>query len=133
MFVIASVAAVMLFAAVGPEQAFAHGGKVTGFTIPNGQPDNGRSITVIMGHNDEPTRAQEQGKWFGEHPMELFIRDTRTGLNLANAELTVDKYYYKNDKAFNKAVKKGEFVPIETDVPVTAVHGIPDTSLLDKS
>ena len=118
---IASVATVMLFSVASSEQAFAHGGQVIPFTLPNGEP---RFITVIMGHNNEPTRAQEEGKWTGEHPMELFIRDTRTGLNLASADLTVDKYYYKNAKKFNKAAENG-FEPLETDVPVTAVHGDP--------
>ena len=121
MFMIASVAAVMLLAAVGPEQAFAHGGKLFGFPVD----DAGfRMITIVIGHNDEPTRAQEEGKWTGEHPMELFISDTFTGLNLPDADLLVDKYYYKNDKKFNKAMDKG-FEPIETGVPVTAVHGDP--------
>ena len=122
---IASVAAVMLFGVVGTEQAFAHGGKLFGFPVPGAAGDSPfRMITIVIGHNDEPTRAQESGKWTGEHPMELFISDTFTGLNLPDAELTVDKYYYKNDKEFNKAMEKG-FEPIETDVPVTAVHGDP--------
>ena len=118
---IASVATVMLFSVASSEQAFAHGGQVIPFTLPNGDQ---RFITVIMGHNDEPTRAQEEGKWTGEPPMELFIRDTRTGLNLASADLVVDKYYYKNAKQFNKAVEKG-FEPLETDVEVRGVHGDP--------
>ena len=121
MFMVASVATVMLLAAVGPEQAFAHGGKLFGFPVD----DAGfRMITIVIGHNDEPTRAQEEGKWTGEHPMELFISDTFTGLNLPDADLLVDKYYYKNDKKFNKAMEKG-FEPIETGVSVTAVHGDP--------
>ncbi|NNL59067.1 MAG: hypothetical protein HKP31_06370, partial [Nitrosopumilus sp.] len=57
-------------------------------------------------------------------PMELFISDTRTGLNLEEADLKVDKFYYKNDKQYNKAVEKG-FEPLETDVVVGAVHGDP--------
>ena len=118
---IASVATVMLFSVVGAEQAFAHGGQVIGFTLPNGEH---RLITVIMGHSNEPTRAQEAGKWDGEHNMELFIRDTRTGLNLAEADLTVDKYFYKNDKKYNKAVDKG-FEPVVEDADVRGVHGDP--------
>lgn len=118
---VASVASVMALSGVASEQAFAHGGQVIGFNLPNGEH---RLITVIMGHNNEPTRAQEAGKWSGEHPMELFISDTRTGLNLDDADLTVDKFYYKNDKKYNKAVENG-FEPLETDVPVTGVHGDP--------
>ncbi len=121
LFLITSIATVMVLAGVASEQAFAHGGQVIGFTLPNGEH---RLITVIMGHNSEPTAAQETGKHDGNHPMELFISDTRTGLSLAEADLTVDKYYYKNDKEFNKAVKKG-FEPLETDVAVDAVHGDP--------
>jgi len=121
LFLVASIASVMVLAGGASEQAFAHGGQVIGFNLPNGEH---RLITVIMGHNSEPTVAQETGKHDGKHPMELFIRDTRTGLDLVDADLTVDKYYYKNDKAFNKAVDKG-FKPIETDVAVGAVHGDP--------
>ncbi|MGY5150009.1 MAG: hypothetical protein ACW9W3_08080 [Candidatus Nitrosopumilus sp. bin_68KS] len=119
LFLVASIASVMVLAGVASEQAFAHGGQVIGFTLPNGEY---RLITVIMGHNSEPTAAQEPGKHDGNHPMELFISDTRTGLSLAEADLTVDKFYYKNDKQYNKAVEKG-FVPLETDVAVSGVHG----------
>ena len=121
LFLVASIASVMVLVGVASEQAFAHGGQVIGFNLPNGEH---RLITVIMGHNDEPTSAQETGKASGNHPMELFIRDTRTGLDLADADLTVDKFYYKNDKKYNKAVEKG-FVPLETDVEVSGVHGDP--------
>ena len=121
LFLIASIASVMVLSGVASEQASAHGGQVFGFNLPNGEH---RLITVIMGHNSEPTAAQDPGKHDGKHPMELFISDTRTGLNLADADLTVDKYYYKNDKAFDKAAKNG-FEPIETDVPITVVHGDP--------
>ncbi len=121
LFLVASVASVMVLAGTASEQAFAHGGQVFGFDLPNGEK---RFITVIMGHNNEPTTAQESGKASGNHPMELFIRDTRTGLDLADADLVVDKYYYKDDKKFNKAVEKG-FEPLETDVAVRGVHGDP--------
>ena len=121
LFLVASIASVMVLAGVASEQAFAHGGQVIGFNLPNGEH---RLITVIMGHNGEPTSAQESGKHDGKHPMELFISDTRTGLDLADADLKVDKYYYKNDKKFNKAVENG-FEPRETDVVVSAVHGDP--------
>ena len=128
MLMIASVATVMLLSVGLSEQAFAHGGQVISFTLPNGEH---RLITVIMGHNDEPTRAQESGKWSGEHPMELFISDTRTGLNLAESDLKVDKFYYKNDKKYNKAVEKG-FEPLVEDADVSGVHGIQVIILLDK-
>ena len=121
LFLVASIASVMVLAGAASEQAFAHGGQVIGFNLPNGEH---RLITVIMGHNSEPTAAQESGKHDGKHPMELFISDTRTGLDLADADLKVDKYYYKNDKKFNKAVNKG-FKPLETNVAVDAVHGDP--------
>ena len=118
---IASVATVMLFSVASSEQAFAHGGQVIPFNLPNGDQ---RFITVIMGHNNEPTSAQEPGKSSGNHPMELFISDTRTKLNLADADLKVDKFYYKNDKKYNKAVEKG-FVPLVEDADVRGVHGDP--------
>ena len=121
LFLVASIASVMVLAGVASEQAFAHGGQGFFVNLPNGE---SRQITVVIGHNNEPTTAQETGKASGNHPMELFIRDSATGLNLADADLKVDKYYYKNDKKFNKAAKKG-FEPRETDVTVSGVHGDP--------
>ena len=121
LFLVASIASVMVLAGVASEQAFAHGGQGFFVNLPNGE---SRQITVVIGHNNEPTTAQETGKASGNHPMELFIRDSATGLNLADADLKVDKYYYKNDKKFNKAAEKG-FEPRETDVAVTGVHGDP--------
>ncbi len=120
-FLVASIASVMVLAGAASEQAFAHGGQGFFVTLPNGE---SRQITVVIGHNNEPTTAQEPGKASGNHPMELFIRDSATGLNLADADLKVDKYFYKNDKEFNKAAEKG-FEPMATDVPVTGVHGDP--------
>lgn len=121
MLMIASVATVMLLSVASSEEAFAHGRQNIDFTIPGGLE---RTITVVLGHNDEPTRAQEAGKWFGEHPMELFIRDTRTGLDISTADLVVDKYFYKNEKQALKALENG-FEPREEDVPVSGVHGDP--------
>ena len=117
-----AIATVMLVSLVGTEQAFAHGGKVFSFTMPNGED---RFITVILGHNKEPTYAQESGKHDGKHPMELFIRDTRTGLDLAEADLVVDKFYYKNEKKFNKDAQDGELTPKVEDAEVRGVHGDP--------
>jgi hypothetical protein len=120
---IASVATVMLFSLASSEEAFAHGRQT--IPVPHAFDDGiERSITVVVGHHNEPTTAQDSGKASGNHPMEVFIRDSRTGLNLADAVLEVDKYYYKNAKAFNKAVEKG-FEPLETDVRVGGVHGDP--------
>ena len=121
LFLVASIASVMVLAGVASEQAFAHGGQGFFVNLPNGE---SRQITVVIGHNNEPTTAQETGQSSGNHPMELFIRDSATGLNLADADLKVDKYYYKNDKKFNKAAEKG-FEPRETDVTVSGVHGDP--------
>ena len=108
------------------EPAFAHGGQLFGFNLPNAPTvDDWRMITVVIGHNGEPTTAQESGKASGNHPMEVFITDTRTGLNLSGATLKVDKFFYKNEKAFAKDAKDGEFEPLETDVSVDGVFGDP--------
>lgn len=121
----ASVASVMIIG-FASQEAFAHGGQLFGFNLPDAPTvSDWRMITVVIGHHDEPTRAQEEGKWIGEHPMELFIRDTFTGLNLAEADLEVDKYYYANDADFIAARDGTGFVPLETGVEVTAVHGDP--------
>ena len=122
MFMFGAIAAVMLVSLVGTEQAFAHGGKVFVFTLPNGET---RALTFIMGHSNEPTFAQEKGKHDGKHNMELFISDSATGLNLASADLVADKFYYKNEKQFKRDAKDGSLEPREKDVEVGGVFGDP--------
>lgn len=122
---IASVAAVMLFS-LASQEAFAHGNQKIDVPDAHFGDDVVRQIKVVLGHNDEPTTAQEDGKSSGNHPMELFISDTRTGLNLSGAVLTVDKYFYPTVAAMQAEFDTdGEFTPLETGVRVGGVHGDP--------
>ena len=123
MLMIASLATVMIISVAGTEQAFAHGGKTFTFDLPHGLGE--RTITVIMGHSNEPTFAQEKGKHDGKHNMELFISDSATGLNIATADLVADKFYYKNEKQFKRDAKDGSLEPREKDVEVGGVFGDP--------
>lgn len=122
LFMFGAIATVMLVSLVGTEQAFAHGGKVFTLQLPNGE---SRAITVIMGHSNEPTFAQAPGKHDGKHNMELFISDSATGLNLDTADLKVDKFYYKNERHFQKDARDGSLEPLVEDVTIGAVHGDP--------
>ena len=103
LFLVASIASVMVLAGVASEQAFAHGGQGFFVTLPNGE---SRQITVVIGHNNEPTTAQETGQSSGNHPMELFIRDSATGLNLADADLKVTNTITRMIKNSTKLQKK---------------------------
>ena len=123
MLMIASLATVMIISVAGTEQAFAHGGKTFTFDLPHGLGE--RTITVIMGHSNEPTFAQEKGKHDGKHNMELFISDSATGLNIATADLVADKFYYKNEKQFKRDAKDDSLEPRVENVEVRGVFGDP--------
>ena len=114
---IASVAATMLLAVSMSEDAFAHGRILQDFTMDN---DKERTITLVLGHTNEPTRAQEEGKWFGEHPVEIFVRDTRTNLNLSGATLFVDKFFWADEAAYD-----ADKDPLEEDVRAGTAFGTP--------
>ena len=117
MLMIASVAATMLLTVSMSEDAFAHGRILQDFTIDN---DKERTITIILGHTNEPTRAQDEGKWIGEHPVEIFVRDTRTNLNITGASLFVDKFFWADEAAYN-----ADQSPLEEDVRAGEAFGTP--------
>ena len=112
-----AVATVMLMTVGLSEDAFAHGRNTQSFDMKDGKE---RTLSIVLGHTDEPTRAQEDGKWAGEHPVEIFVRDARTNLNISGASLMVDKFFWTDEAAYN-----ADKDPLETDVRAGGVHGVP--------
>lgn len=113
----AAVASTMLLTVSMSEDAFAHGRIVHDFTMDNGKE---RALSIVLGHTNEPTRAQEDGKWAGEHPVEIFLRDARTNLNISGASLMVDKFFWADEAAYI-----ADDSPKETDVRAGGAHGQP--------
>lgn len=113
-----SAVAVTMLVTIGlSEDAFAHGRYLQDFDIANGKE---RTITIVLGHTNEPTRAQSEGKWSGEHPVEIFVRDTRTNLNINGATLFVDKFFWTDEAAYD-----ADKDPLEEDVRAGPAFGTP--------
>ncbi len=50
-----------------------------------------KSITVVVGHSNEPAYGVKPGIHDGEHGLEVLLSDSSTGLPIGNAELKADK------------------------------------------
>ena len=112
-----AVATVMLMTVGLSEDAFAHGRNTQSFDMKDGKE---RTLSIVLGHTDEPTRPQEDGKWTGEHPVEIFVRDARTDLSISGATLFVDKFFWADEDAYN-----ADKNPLEEDVRAGAAFGTP--------
>lgn len=104
------------------EEAFAHGRASIPVTLPNGET---RTITFVMGHSNEPTYAAEPGIHDGKHPLEVFLRDSATGLDISNADLKADKFFFRDVREFEMADSPDDARFIKRDVSVSHVFGDP--------
>ncbi|RMF31798.1 MAG: hypothetical protein D6752_01400 [Candidatus Nitrosothermus koennekii] len=103
-----------------PAMAFPHASKIINFTISNGEE---RSIQIVLGHTREPTLALAPGIHDGMHHVQIIIRDAKTSLPINNADLLLDRYYFKDEKDYNKGdLNKAK---TETGLKVRSVHGLP--------
>lgn len=121
-YILSMITVMMVFLLAVPQDASAHGRTTIPVTLPNGET---RTITFVMGHSNEPTHAAEPGIHDGNHPMEVFLRDSATSLDISSAELKADKFYFKDIKEFNRASSPYNARSIERDIPVNPVHGEP--------
>lgn len=87
--------------------------------------ENANPITVVLGHSNEPTFGVKPGIHDGKHAVEVFLEDAATLLPLTGAELTVDKYYFKDINKFAKATSLEQANAKEKNVPLNAVFGDP--------
>ena len=89
--------------------------------------ENVNSISVTIGHANEPTYGAKAGIHDGKHAFEVAIEDAETTLPLEGAELKVDKYYFRNIESFNRATSPEQADQVEKNVTVGAVFGEPGT------
>lgn len=82
-----------------------------------------KPILVVLGHANEPSFGKALGMHDGKHNVEVLIEDQATGLPLGKSSLKVDKYYFKNYDAFNKAKSVKEATEIQTNVVLGGVFG----------
>ncbi len=103
-----------------PVMADPHASKTISFTISNGEQ---RSIQLIVGHTREPTFALAPGTHDGMHHVQVIIRDTRTNLPINTANLQLDRYYFKDSRAY----ESGDLsrATTQTGLPLQRVFGMP--------
>jgi hypothetical protein len=103
--------------------AFPHA--VTVVNPPEDSPPHVKPVTVVLGHSNEPTFGVLPGVHDGKHGVEVFLEDQATVMPLAGAELTVDKYYFKNFNNFAKATSLAQADSIQKNVALGGVFGDP--------
>ncbi|MEM2760903.1 MAG: hypothetical protein QXU32_12935 [Nitrososphaerales archaeon] len=107
--------------ALQPALAFPHALKVKDITVHG----MSKKILIVIGHTNEPTFGAKTGIHDGKHHVEVFLEDEATGLPLANANLKVDKYYFKDLSAFNKATSVNQATEVQTNISLRPVFGDP--------
>ncbi len=89
--------------------------------------EHANNITIVLGHTSEPAYGKLPGIHDGKHNLEVDLSDTNTTLPIRTANITADKYYFKDIKSFQNAQSLNQADDKELNVPVTAVFGQPGT------
>jgi hypothetical protein len=87
------------------------------------EPVAGKQISVVLGHENEPTYGAKAGIHDGKHGLEIIISDEATSLPLTGASLKADKYYFRDIKSFEKADSPEDADAIVKGVDVRGVFG----------
>jgi hypothetical protein len=119
------VVAVALISTISSQHAFAHARTTLSVTDPVA-----RTISVVLGHTNEPTYGVEPGIHDGKHNMEIILTDAATNLRLSGASLKADMYYFDNLTQFNKATSADKASDKKTGVTVGTVFGDPGHYLI---
>jgi hypothetical protein len=107
------------------QHAFAHAHTTLPVTSPVP-----RTISVVLGHTNEPTYGVEPGIHDGKHNMEIILTDAATNLRLSGASLKADMYYFDSLKQFNKAQSVNKASDKKTGITVGSVFGDPGHYLI---
>ncbi|MEW6603639.1 MAG: hypothetical protein AB1351_02985 [Thermoproteota archaeon] len=87
--------------------------------------ENVNPISVTVGHSNEPTYGAKPGIHDGKHGVEVLIEDDRTALPLTGAQLKIDKYYFKDMRAFERASSPNDATEVQLNVTLDAIFGNP--------
>src|SRR5918998_1097048 len=102
------------------QPAFAHAET----TLPiNVDDQSGKSIVVVVGHSNEPSYGAKPGIHDGMHGLEVTISDNTTGLQIGDAQLQADRYYFTDLQSFESATSVDDADEIEEGIDVGAVFG----------
>ena len=85
--------------------------------------ENANAISVVIGHTNEPTYGALAGIHDGKHNVEVFLEDAATALPLSGANLTVDKYYFRDIRSFEIADSPENADVVERNVTLSPVFG----------
>lgn len=121
--VLAATASLSLYS--GTAFAFPHAS--TTINPDKSDPDqkNANPVSVVVGHTDEPSFGVVPGVHTGEHDVEVLLSDAATKLPLKGANLTIDKYHFKNISSFNAASSITEADSIKKNVKVSELFSDP--------
>jgi hypothetical protein len=87
--------------------------------------ENVNSISVVLGHSNEPAFGVEPGIHDGMHGIEVSLEDTNTTFPLVGADLRVDKYYFRDFESFQNATSTEQADQVEQNITVGEVFGEP--------
>lgn len=123
--VAAAIVAAGLMAASVTGVAFAHSHmEVTPDTSDHGQM-NANPVVLTLGHSNEPAFAAKPGMHDGRHDFELRIEDAATALPLSGADLKLDRYYFSDIRAFNRASSPSDATEVDQGIALQGVFGEP--------
>lgn len=121
----AIIGTTLLASTIQPAIAFPHALTVITPDPSDPHQEHAKPIFVVLGHTNEPTFGKKFGLHDGKHHVEVFLEDQATALPLAGSSLKVDKYYFKDLKAFNKATSVNDATKIQRNVALSGVFGDP--------
>jgi hypothetical protein len=102
------------------QPAFAHAETTLSVNVDD---QTGRSISVVVGHTNEPSYGLKPGIHDGEHGLEVTLSDNATGLPIGDAQLKADKYYFTDLQSFDIARSVEDADEIQEGIDVGAVFG----------
>lgn len=114
----------------GIGMAFAHPHFVVTPDESDNEQMNANPVVLTLGHSNEPSYGAKPGIHDGKHDVELRIEDEATSLPLSGANLTVDRYYFSDIRAFNRASSPDDATEIETGMALREVFDDPGTYML---
>lgn len=109
MAAISAIAATIAISLIGFSDSMAHQ------TVYDGD------IKIVIGHSNEPSFGHKEGVWLGMHDVNAKV--SQNDIPIVNATLSVDKYFFKNAKEFNKSDSLDDAKKESLDNPMSKKYG----------
>lgn len=124
LILVVSVSAILAMSSI-TGLAFAHPHLVVTPDISDPDQMRGNPVVLTLGHGNEPSYGAKPGIHDGKHNVELSIEDAATTLPIPGANLTLDKYYFRDFRAFDRASSPDSATEVEKGIPLGGVFGEP--------